>query len=109
MINLFFDYSSIDVVGAEALRDLRNFWRHHLPVGFDVRKVVEHQAPDGDLLYVEETCRFWQVLEWRVIGMEGQRDKGLKAARLVLKSTESHQMIDPVLFVLHMSIEHSCV
>ena len=44
MVNLFLDHRTIEVVRAEALGNLGDFRRHHDPVGFDVREVVEQQA-----------------------------------------------------------------
>ena len=54
VVNLLFDHGAIEVVGAEAQRDLRDLGRHHLPVGLDVRKVVEDKAADGNLADVGE-------------------------------------------------------
>jgi hypothetical protein len=62
VIDLFLDHSSINIIGAEAQRDLRNLRRHHLPVGFDMRKIVEYQSADSDLLDVEHPGSFRQVL-----------------------------------------------
>ena len=109
MINLFFDYGAVDVVRAEAQRDLGDFGRHHLPVGLDVREVVEHQAADGDLLDVEHAGGFRQMLEGRVIGMKRKRDEGLKAVRFVLQFPQLEEMIDAVLVVFDVAIEHGGV
>jgi len=48
VIDLFLDHCAVNVIGAETERDLRNLRRHHLPIGFDVGKVVEHQSADGE-------------------------------------------------------------
>ena len=37
-------WTMMKVVGAEALGNLRNAWRHHDPVSLDMRNIVEHQA-----------------------------------------------------------------
>src|ERR1019366_179902 len=55
VINLFLHHGAIDVVGAEAQRDLRHLRSDHLPIRLDVREVVEHQPRDRDLFQVEHT------------------------------------------------------
>ena len=85
VVNLFLDDGAIDVVGAEAERDLRDFRRHHLPVGFDVRKIIKYQAAHRDLLEVEHAGGLRQMLQGRVVGMKCQRDKRLEAVGFVLQ------------------------
>src|SRR5258706_16459068 len=77
VVNLLLDDRAVEVVGTETQRDLSDFWREHLPVGFNVRKIIQHQAADGNLLDIEHACGLWQMFERRVIGMESQRDEGL--------------------------------
>ena len=106
VVDLLFDHGAVEVVGAEAQRDLRDLGRHHLPVGLDVRKVVEQQAADGDLADVGESGGHGQVIERRVFGMECQRNEGLEAAGLVLQRAQLEQMIDAVFVVLNVAVEH---
>src|SRR5215471_6719361 len=49
VVDLLFNHRSVEIIGAEAQGDLRDLWRQHLPVGFDVREVVEDQAAHRDL------------------------------------------------------------
>ena len=41
-----------------------------------------------------------------VVGMEGQRDEGLEAAGLVLQLAQAQHVVDAVLVVLHVAVEH---
>ena len=54
VIDAFLHQRSVDIVGAEALRDLRDPGRHHHPIGLDVRDVVQHQARHRDLADIVE-------------------------------------------------------
>ncbi len=49
---------------------------------------------------------FGRCCERRVIGMERQRNESLEAMSLVLQSPQFQQMIDPVLIVFDVTIEH---
>src|SRR5579883_2128506 len=49
------------------------------------------------------------MLERRVVGMEGERDEGLKAAGLVLQAAELEQVVDPVFVVFDVAVEHGGV
>src|SRR5258708_31010389 len=88
VVNLLFDYGSVQVIGAKTQGDLRNLWRKHLPVGFYVRKIVEHQAAHGNLLDVKHACGFGEMLESCVVGMKRERDKSLKSTSFVLQGTQ---------------------
>ncbi len=106
VIDLLFDYSAVDVVRAKAQRDLRDLGGHHLPVGLDVREVVEQQTADGDLFDIREPRGSGQVRQRGVIGMKGQRDEGLKAVRIILQGAKLQQVIDAIFVVLDVSVEH---
>ena len=41
VVDLFFDDRTIDIVSAEALGNLRDLGGHHLPIGFDMSKVIQ--------------------------------------------------------------------
>ena len=74
-----------------------------------MRKVVEHQAADGDLLDVEHAGGFRQMLQRRVVGMERQRDEGLEAAGFVLQRAQLEQVVDAVFVVFDVAVEHGRV
>ena len=71
-----------------------------------MREVVEHQAADRDLLDVEHAGGLRQMLQRRVVGMKGQRNKRLEAAGLVLQRAQLQQMIDAVFVVFDVAVEH---
>ena len=75
---------NVQVVRPESQGDLRNLRRHHHPIGFDVWNVVQHQARDGDALQIHETGGLRNMRQRRILGMKGQRDIRLEAARLIL-------------------------
>ena len=49
------------------------------------------------------------ALEDRVLGMERQRDEGEEAARVVLQLAQAQQVVDPLLVVLDVVVEHRAV
>ena len=51
-------------------------------------KVVENQTADGDLFDVKHPAGLGQMLQWRVVRMERQRNKSLEAVRLILQRAE---------------------
>src|SRR6267378_2942365 len=106
VIDLLLDHSPIDVICSETQRNLRNLRRHHLPVRLDVRKIIEHETADSDLLDVEHAGGSRQMLQRSVRRMERQWDESLEAAGLILQSTQLQQVIDSILIVLDVSIEH---
>ena len=71
VVNLFFDDSSVEIVGAKTQGNLRDFGRQHLPVCLDVREVIEQQATDGNLTNITEASGRWQVVECRIFRMKG--------------------------------------
>ena len=109
VVDLLLDHGAVKIVGAEAERDLRDLGRHHLPVGLDVREVVEQQAADGDLANVGEAGGDRQVVERRVFRMKGERDEGLEAAGFVLEGAQLEQVIHAVGVVLNVAVEHGRV
>ena len=84
VINVFFHNGPVQIVGAEALRDLRDLRRHHHPIRFDVLDVVQHQARHGDGPDVVETRRLGDVPQRRVLRVKRQWNEGLKAAGFAL-------------------------
>ena len=49
------------------------------------------------------------MLERGVVGMKRQWDERLEAAGFILHGAQFHQVIDAVLIVLHMAVEHRSV
>ena len=49
------------------------------------------------------------MAEPRVLRMEGQRHERLKAAGLILQLAETQQMVDAVVIVLDVAVEHRAV
>src|ERR1039458_4198276 len=106
VVDLLLDHGSVKIVGAKSKRNLRDLRGHHLPVGLDVREVVEKQAADGDLANVGEPGRHWEVVERRVLGGKRQGNEGLEAAGFVLQRAQLEQMIDSVRIVLNVAVQH---
>src|SRR5437899_2257852 len=106
VVNLLFDYGSVQVIGAKTQGNLRNFWRKHLPVGFYVRKIVEHQAAHGNLPDIKHASGFGEMLERCVVGMKRERDESLKSTGFVLQGSQLQQMIYAILVVLDMPVKH---
>ena len=52
---------------------------------------------------------FGKMLQRRVVGMERQRDKRLEAAGFILQGAQLEQMVDAVLVVLDVAVEHGRV
>ncbi len=109
MIDALFDDGAINIVGAEAERDLRHARSHHHPIGLDVGDVVEHQARHRDVADVGEAGGLTDVLERRIVGMEGQRDEGDEAAGFILQGAQLDQVIDAVRVVLNVAVEHGAI
>src|SRR5579872_1601815 len=109
MVYLFFNYRAIQVVCSKAERNLRNLRSEHLPISLDVRKVVEQQAAHRDLPHIGEARRHGQVIQRGVFGMKSQRDKRLKSAGFILQGAQLQQMIDTILVVLNVAVEHGRV
>src|ERR1019366_4060547 len=109
VVNLFLNHSAVNIVGSEAQGDLRNLRRHHLPVGLNVREVIEHQAADRNLLDVGHAGGRKKMLQRRVRGMEGQRDESLKATGLILQGTQFEQVVDAVFVVFDVAVKHGGV
>src|SRR5712692_8301506 len=75
MINLLLYHRAVEVVRAEALRDLRDARREHDPVRLDVLEIVQQQARDGDVAQVGVTRWLRNVRERSVVRVKRQRDK----------------------------------
>ncbi len=90
MVDLLLDHRAVEVVGAEAQRDLRDPGRHHDPIRLDVRDVVEHQPRRRDVLDVQKACGLGDVLQRRIVGMKCQRNKCHEPLRLVLQLPQLH-------------------
>ena len=109
MVDLFVDNRAVKIVGPERQGDLGRLQPKHDPVGFDVWEIVEHQAADRHDLQVHQSGRLWDVGHLRVIGVERQRDKGLEPAGLGLKLAQADQVVDAVVRLVDMAVEHGRV
>ena len=49
------------------------------------------------------------MLEWRIVGVKGKRDEGLKSVRLILQMAQAQQVVDAIFFVFDMPIEHGAI
>ena len=97
------------IVGPERQGDLGRLEPEHDPVGFDVREVVEHQPADGHDLQVHQARRLGDVGHLGVIGVECQRDEGLEAAGFILQLAQADQVVDAVVRLVDMAVEHGGV
>ncbi len=109
VVDLFFHHRAVDIIGPKAQRNLRHLGSHHLPVGLDMRKIVQHQPETAICLMscmpvVMCRCRSMVLAGWNESGI-----KRLEAMGLVLQGAQFHQVIDPVLVVLDVPIEHGGV
>jgi len=109
VVDLFFDYCSIEIVGAEAQRDLRNAGREHDPVRLDVIEIVEQQARDCDVAQIGVAGRLGDVRQRGVIRVKGQRNEGDEAFGFILQLAQLDQVIDALFFRLHVAVEHGGV
>ena len=109
MVDLFVDDRAVQVVGPERQGDLGRLEPEHDPVRFDVREIVEHQPADGHDLQVHQPRWLGNVGHLRVIGVEGQRDERLEPAGLVLKLAQADQVVDAVVRLVDMAVEHGRV
>lgn len=112
VINFLFDDRPVEIVSAEGQGHLREFGREHDPIGFDVPEVVEQDAGDGERFQIIHAGRplAMQFLAQVVfLGMERERDEGLKTAGLVLLFTQAQEMIYPMLVLFDVPIEHGGV
>src|SRR6478609_2642001 len=102
---------ALDVVGAEVERDLGEREAHHDPVRLHVRDVVEQQPRDGEHLQVVSARREPEAapLEDGVLGVEGERDEGEEATRLVLLVAQPQQVVDALLVGLDVAVEHGAL
>ena len=106
VVDFLFYYCSVEIVGAEAQGDLGDLGGEHLPVGLDVREVIQQQTAYGYLANVGKAGGDGQVVERCVFRMEGKWDEGLEAAGFVLHFTQFEHVIDAVFVVLDMAVKH---
>ncbi len=71
-----------------------------------MREVIQHQPADRNLLDVVHSGGRKKMLQRRVRRMKRQRNKRLEAASLILQGAQLEQMIDAVLVVFDVSVEH---
>ena len=90
VVDALFHDRSVQIVGPEPERDLRNPRRHHHPIRLDVGNVIQHQARDGDILNVVESGGLGNMVQRGVVGMKRKRDEGHEAMRFVLQSAQAY-------------------
>src|SRR5713226_533750 len=106
VVNLFFHNGSVEVVRAEAQRNLRDARREHDPIRLDVLEIVEYQPRRGDVAQIGVTGRLRNERERGVVRMKSKRDKRHKAMRLVLQLAQLDEVIDALFFRFHVPVEH---
>jgi hypothetical protein len=109
MKDLLRDDRPVHVVRAEVEGGLGDAGRHHDPVRLDVGEIVEHETSDRHLSQILGGRGLGKMRQTGVLGMEGERDEGHEAARLVLGFAQEQHVVDALLQRLHMSVEHGRV
>jgi hypothetical protein len=109
VVDVLLDHGPVDVIGPERQRELGDRDAEHDPVGLDVRDVVEHEAPDGDLAQLVERARPREMRPLVVLGVERERDVGLEAARLVLQAPQAIEVVELLLLRLDVAVQHRAV
>ena len=110
VVDLFFDHRAVDVVGAEAQRDLRNLRRSSsasrtLMCG----KLSSTRRLTAICLISSMPVVLGRCCKRSVVGMKGQRNKGLEAAGFILQGAQLQQMVDAVFVVFYVAVEHGRV
>lgn len=85
VVDEFMADRTINIIRTVSQGGLGSFDTQHDPIGFDVRDIVEHQTGDGQGSEIHEGRGLFEVIEPGILGVEGERDKGLKAAGLILQ------------------------
>src|SRR5216683_134345 len=106
VINLLLYHRAVEVVRAEAQRDLRDARREHDPVRLDVLEIVEQQPRHGDVAQVVVARRLRNVRERGVIRMKRQRDERHEAVGLVLQLAQLDEVVDALLLRFHVPVKH---
>jgi len=109
VINLLFHHRAIQVVCAESQCDLGDAGRQHDPICFDVVEVIQHQSGNRDIAQIQVPGRPGEVRKRGIVRMKRQRNKRHETAGLVLELAQFHQMVDPLFFGFHVTIQHGCV
>src|ERR1700686_2108285 len=71
-----------------------------------MRKIIEHQPADRNLLDIKHSRSSKKMLQRRVRRMERQRNKSLEAPSLILQSAQFEQVIDAICIVLDVPVQH---
>ena len=69
-------------------------------------KLSSIKPADGHRPQIHDARGLFDVRQAGVVGMEGQRDEGLEAAGLVLQLAQADQVVDPMIGVFQMAVEH---
>src|SRR5215217_1050012 len=114
MVDPLVDDGTLDIIAAEAQRNLRKKRRDHGPMRLHVRNVVQKQPSHCDVLKVlvsrgSATDPPHLLTQLVVIRVIGERDVGEEPSGLILQSAECAEMLDPVLSGLHVPVEHGTI
>ena len=109
VINFFFDDGAVNIVCAESQCDLRDARSEHDPIRFDVIKIIQQQARDGDGAKIVEAGGFGQIRQRGIFRMKRQRNKCLEAVGVVLQFAQKQQMLDALFFIFNVAVEHGGV
>src|SRR5258708_3866194 len=104
VINLLFHHRAVEVVRAEAQRDLRDARREHDPVRLDVLEIIEQQPRYGNVAQVGVACWLRNMRERSVIWMKRQGDKRHEAMSLVLQLAQLDEVFAALVFLFHIPL-----
>jgi hypothetical protein len=104
--NVFFEDGAVEVVGAVAQRDLREFGAEADPVSGDVVEVVEVKAADGDRAEGIEAGGRIFYRDFVVAGLVCEGDEAAEAVGFVLEGAELAEVIDAVFKRFDVAVEH---
>ena len=101
--------AAVHVIRAVPQRHLRHRRGVHDPERLDVGHVVQHEPRYRDLPKIHLTRRSRQVFDRRTFRVPRQGDEGQQAVRLVLQFTQFHEVVDFLLRLFHVTVQHGGV
>ncbi len=104
-----FDDCSIEIIRPEAEGNLRQRRRERYPIGFDMRKVVQHQTRNRDGFQIIHARGNRQVRIDCMLRMKRQGDKAIESTRFILQLPQPDQMIDTFFEGFDVPVEHRCI
>lgn len=100
---------AVEIVGPIGKCCLRGADAEHDPVGLHVRDVVEHQSADSHHTQVHQRRWLLDVRKARVFWVKRQWNEDLKTIGLILEFAQANQVVDAVVGVFDMAVEHRAV